>query len=324
MKKLLAMLIAGLAALAGASAVQAQAAYPAKPIRWIVPYPAGGGSDFLARTIGNQLAIDVAQPVLIDNKAGGNTAIAAAETARAAPDGYTVLSADNGTLVFNPVLYRNLSYNPTRDLAPVTLMGRFPMVLIVGPASNAKDAKDFIAQAKAQPGKISFASAGAGSPHHLAMELLKQQAGLHMVHIPYRGAAPALADVAGGQLAAMMTDVAAGNAFIKGGKVRALAVANAKRLPQLPDVPTFAELGIPNVEAAALVGLVAPAATPAEVIASLQKSVAAAIRNPAVNKKLMDFGVEPVGSSSAEFAALIASESTRWHKLIRDLKIFLD
>ena len=324
MKKLLAMLIASLAALAGVSAVQAQVAYPAKPIRWIVPYPAGGGSDFLARTIGNQLAIDVAQPVLIDNKAGGNTAIAAAETARAAPDGYTVLSADNGTLVFNPVLYRNLSYNPTRDLAPVTLMGRFPMVLIVGPASNAKDAKDFIAQAKAQPGKISFASAGAGSPHHLAMELLKQQAGLHMVHIPYRGAAPALADVAGGQLAAMMTDVAAGNAFIKGGKVRALAVANATRLPQLPDVPTFAELGIPNVEAAALVGLVAPAATPPEVIASLQKSVAAAIRNPAVNKKLMDFGVEPVGSSSAEFAALIASESTRWHKLIRDLKIFLD
>jgi len=324
MKKLLAVLIAGLAALAGASAVQAQAAYPAKPIRWIVPYPAGGGSDFLARTIGNQLAIDVAQPVLVDNKAGGNTAIAAAETARAAPDGYTVLSADNGTLVFNPVLYRNLSYNPTRDLAPVTLMGRFPMVLIVGPASNAKDAKDFIAQAKAQPGKISFASAGAGSPHHLAMELLKQQAGLHMVHIPYRGAAPALADVAGGQLAAMMTDVAAGNAFIKSGKVRALAVANAKRLPQLPDVPTFAELGIPNVEAAALVGLVAPAATPPEVIASLQKSVAAAIRNPAVNKKLMDFGVEPVGSSSAEFGALIASESTRWQKLIRDLKIFLD
>jgi tripartite-type tricarboxylate transporter receptor subunit TctC len=324
MKKLLALLIAGLAALAGASAVQAQAAYPSKPIRWIVPYPAGGGSDFLARTIGNQLATDVAQPVLIDNKAGGNTAIAAAETARAAPDGYTVLSADNGTLVFNPVLYRNLSYNPTRDLAPVTLMGRFPMVLIVGPASNAKDAKDFIAQAKAQPGKISFASAGAGSPHHLAMELLKQQAGLHMVHIPYRGAAPALADVAGGQLAAMMTYVAAGSAFIKGGKVRPLAVANAKRLPQLPDVPTFAELGIPNVEAAALVGLVAPAATPPEVIASLQKSVAAAIRNPAVNKKLMDFGVEPVGSSSAEFAALIASESTRWHKLIRDLKIFLD
>lgn len=324
MKKLLAVLIAGLAALAGASAAQAQAAYPAKPIRWIVPYPAGGGSDFLARTIGSQLAADVAQPVLVDNKAGGNTAIAAAETARAAPDGYTVLSADNGTLVFNPVLYRNLSYNPARDLAPVTLMGRFPMVLIVGPASNAKDAKDFIAQAKAQPGKISFASAGAGSPHHLAMELLKQQAGLHMVHIPYRGAAPALADVAGGQLAAMMTDVAAGSAFIKGGKVRALAVANAKRLPQLPDVPTFAELGIPNVEAAALVGLVAPAATPPEVIASLQKSVAAAIRHPAVNKKLTDFGVEPVGSSSAEFAALIASESTRWQKLIRELKIFLD
>ena len=174
--------------------------YPAKPIRWLVPYPAGGGSDFLARTVGQALS------VLVDNKPGGNTAIAASETACAAPDGYTILSADNGTMVFNSALYSKLSYNPEKDLAPVTLMGRFPMILVVGPGSDAKTAKDFIAKAKANPGSLSYGSAGAGSPHHLAMELLKVEAGLHMLHIPYRGAAPALVDVAGGQIPAMMLD----------------------------------------------------------------------------------------------------------------------
>jgi tripartite-type tricarboxylate transporter receptor subunit TctC len=244
--------------------------------------------------------------------------------ARAAPDGYTVLSADNGTLVYNPVLYKTLSYSPTKDLAPVTLMGRFPMILVVGPGISVKDAKDFIAQAKAKPGGLNYASAGAGSPHHLAMELLKSEAGLFMVHAPYRGAAPALADVAGGQVPAMMVDLAAGAGFIKGGKVKALAVANATRLPQLPDVPTFAELGYKNVEAAALVGMVVPAATPPEVIAALNKQVVAAINDPAVHKRLEDFGVEPVGNTPAQFAELLRTEAVRWQKLIRDLKITLD
>jgi len=298
--------------------------YPSKPIRWIVPYAVGGGSDFLARTIGAQLSEIVKQPVVVDNKPGGNTAIGAVETARAAPDGYTVLSADNGTLVFNPALYKNLSYNPSRDLAPVTLMGKFPMILIVGPNTEFKDAKDFIAKVKSRPGKYSYASAGAGSPHHLAMELLKERTGMRMLHIAYRGAAPALVDVAGGQLPAMMTDLAAGNAFIKGGKVRALAVANPTRLAQLPDVPTFAELGIKDVEASAQVGMVVPANTPPDIVAALQKQVAAAIKTPAVNKKLVDFGIEPVGSTPQEYAALIKSESELWQKLIRDLKITLD
>ena len=305
-------------------AAAAADAYPSKPVRWIVPYAVGGGSDFLARTIGAQLSEIVKQPVVVDNKPGGNSAIGAVETARAAPDGYTVLSADNGTLVFNPALYKNLSYNPTRDLAPVTLMGKFPMILIVGPNTEFKDAKDFIAKVKSQPGKYSYASAGAGSPHHLAMELLKERTGMRMLHIAYRGAAPALVDVAGGQLPAMMTDLAAGNAFIKGHKVRPLAVANPTRLPQLPDVPTFAELGIQGVEASAQVGMVAPANTPPEVIATLQKQVTAAIKTPAVNKKLVEFGIEPVGSTPQEYAALVKSESELWQKLIRDLKITLD
>ncbi|BEP70089.1 MULTISPECIES: Bug family tripartite tricarboxylate transporter substrate binding protein [unclassified Variovorax] len=317
--------VLSLAALATAASAQTTpSAFPAKPIRWLVPYAAGGGSDFLARTVAQTLSTQVGQPVLVDNKPGGNTALAAAETARAPADGYTVLSADNGTLVFNPALYKSLSYSPTKDLAPVTLMGKFPMILVVGANSGFATAKDFIAQAKAKPGGINYASAGAGSPHHLAMELLKVEAKLFMVHVPYRGAAPALADVVGGQLPAMMVDMAAGAGFIKGGKVRPLAVANPTRLPQLPDVPTFAELGYKNVEAAALVGVVVPAATPADVVNTLNRQLVAAIHEPSVNKRMVDFGVEPVGNTPAQYTELLKAETARWHKLIRDLKITLD
>ncbi len=290
----------------------------------MVPYPAGGGSDFLARTIGQQLSTQVGQTVLVDNKPGANTAIAASEVARSAPDGYTVLSADNGTMTFNTALYSKLSYNPDKDLTPITLMGRFPMILVAGPSADAKSAKDFLAKAKAAPGKISYGSAGAGSPHHLAMELLKVNSGLHMVHIPYRGAAPALTDLAGGQVNAMMVDLAAGAGFIKGGKVRPLAVANPTRLPQLPDVPTFAELGFKGVEASAQVGIVAPANTPADTVAALQKQVATAIQQPAIRQKLIDFGIEPVGSTPQQYVELIRTEVQRWHQLIREQKISLD
>ena len=311
--------------LAGApTAAVAQDKFPAKSVRWIVPYAAGGGSDFLARTIGQAWSAQVHQPIVVDNRPGGNTAIGASETSRAPADGYTIVSADNGTLIFNPVLYKNLSYNPSKDLTPVTLMGRFPMILVAGPGEKAKTAKEFIAEVKASKDGVNYASAGAGSPHHLAMELLKSEAGLKLTHAPYRGAAPALADVAGGQIPVMMVDMAAGAGFIKGGKVRPLAVANATRLPQLPDVPTFAELGLPSVQAAALVGMVAPAKTPAPIIAALNKQVVAAINEPAVKQKLIDFGVEPVGNTPEQFQALINSESTRWHKLIKDLNITLD
>jgi tripartite-type tricarboxylate transporter receptor subunit TctC len=316
----------GLMGLAGASTLSlAQSAnYPSKTIRWVVPYPAGGGSDFLARTIGNQLSTQISQTIVVDNKPGGNTALAAAEVARSTTDGYTILSADNGTMVFNTALYSKLTYNPEKDLVPVTLMGKFPMILVVGPSSDAKDAKDFIAQAKAKPGSVNFGSAGAGSPHHLAMELLKVNAGLHMVHIPYKGAAPSLADLAGGQIPAMMVDLAAGAGFIKGGKIRALAVANPTRLPQLPDVPTFSELGFKNIEASAQVGIVAPAGTSPEVVNTLQRQVAMAINQPAIRQKLIDFGIEPVASTPQQYADLIKSETVRWHKLIKQQSISLD
>ena len=323
MKRLLASCLLALPALLAGAAAHAQA-YPSKPLRWLVPYPPGGGSDFLARTVGQALSEQVKQPVLSENKAGANTAIAASETARSAPDGYTMMNADNGTMVFNSALYSKLSYNPEKDLTPVTLVGRFPMILVVGPGSDAKDAKDFIAKAKARPGSVSYGSAGAGSPHHLAMELLEVAAGADMQHVPYRGAAPSLSDLAGGQIPAMMVDLAAGGGFIKAGKVRPLAVANATRLPQLPDVPTFAELGYKNIEAAALVGVVGPAGLPPEVLATLNRQLVAAMNQPAVKQRLIDFGVEPVGSTAQQYADLLKSETVRWHKLIRDQKITLD
>jgi len=315
-------LAACLFAVLGAAA-SAQNAFPNKNIRWLVPYPAGGGSDFLARTISQGWAPQIAHSIVVDNRPGGNTAIAAADTARAAPDGHTVMSADNGTVVFNPMLYKSLSYR-VEELAPVTLMGRFPMILVVTPSLDVADARQFIEMVRASKDGINYASAGAGSPHHMAMELLRAEAGLDMTHAPYRGAAPALVDVAGGQVPAMMVDLAAGAGFILDGKVRALAVANATRLAQLPDVPTFAELGLPTVEAAALVGMVTTAGTPASVIAALNAQVVAAIRSPEVRQKMIDFGVEPVGNTPEEYAALLARERVRWQNVIRELNISLD
>jgi len=241
-----------------------------------------------------------------------------------APDGYTILNADNGTMVFNTALYSRLVYDAEKDLVPVTLVGRFPMILVVGPGSDAKDLKDFIEKAKAKPGSFTFGSAGAGSPHQLAMELLKVNAGLDMLHVGYRGAAPALADLAGGQIQAMMVDLAAGAAFLKSNRVRPLAVANATRLPQLPDVPTFAELGFKDVEAAALVGVVARAGTPPEVVNTLYKQLSTAINTPSVRERLVEFGIEPVANTPQQYAQLLTQERQRWHKLIRDQKITLD
>ncbi|HLU78509.1 MAG TPA: tripartite tricarboxylate transporter substrate binding protein [Burkholderiaceae bacterium] len=302
----------------------AQAAYPDQPIRWIVPYPAGGGSDFLARTISNALGPITGQSVVVENKPGGNTAIGAAETARAQPDGYTVLSADNGTLVFNSALYSKLTYDPQKDLAPVTLLGRFPMILVADPASGLDSVQKVIDRARSEPSGLNFASAGAGSPHHLAMELFKHELKLNMTHIPYKGAAPSLTDVAGGQVPVMMVDLAAGAGFIKGGKVKPLAVAHPERLPQLPDVPTFAELGYPSIVAAAHVGMVVPAATPADTIKTLNEKVVQALKDPKVNTTLVEFGIQPVGNTPEEYAQMLQEEIKRWHALIKEQGITLD
>ena len=295
---------------------QAQA-YPAKTIRWVVPYPAGGGSDFLARTIAQQLSGQVGQPVVVDNKAGGNTAIAASEVARSGADGYTILSADNGTMVFNTALYSKLSYNPEKDLTPVTLMGKFPMVLVVGPGSDAKDAKDFIAKAKANPGKVNYGSAGAGSPHHLAMELLKVSAGLHMVHIPYRGSAPAFTDLIGGQVQFMAESIPQAAQYHKQGKVRALAVTSKQRNVALPDVPTVIESGIKGFEVVGFYGFLAPAGTPKEAVARLSEAFRQVLELPDVRNRMVSQGADPAFLGHEDFARFLASEMPRWAEAVK-------
>jgi tripartite-type tricarboxylate transporter receptor subunit TctC len=320
--KLLRSTLVGIGLLALATAAAAQA-WPNRTIRWIVPYNAGGGADALARVIAPALSRELGQNIVIDNKPGAAGAIGASDLARSAPDGYTIFSGDNGTLVYNPVLFKRLSYDP-KDFAPVSLMGRLPTILVAGPASQAKDVKDLVRIVKSQPGKLSYASAGTGSPHAMAMELFKKEAGLDMIHVPYRGGALSLQDVAAGQVPITMTDYAGGGGMIRAGKVRPLAVANTTRLPQLPDVPTFGELGYPGVVADAFGGLVVPAKTPPEIVARLHAAVQAAVNDPVVKARLVEIGYEPVGNTPQQFAAMLQQENARWGKLIRELNITLD
>lgn len=323
----LGLMAAGVGALAGLPLRGAMAQtgdFPAKALRWVVPYPAGGGSDFLARVAGQAMAADIKQSVLVDNKPGANGAIAVADVKRAPADGYTLINIDNGIMVFNSVLYQNLGYAPEKDLQLVTLLAKGPMFLAVGPASTAKDAREFITQARAQPGKLSFASAGAGTPQHLAMELLMKRTKLSMIHAPYKGSSPALSDLAGGQVVAAITDYTAARAFFQAGKLRPLAVTAAQRHPSLPDVPTFKELGIEGMEFATMVGVAVRAGTPVTHVNALQQAVRRAILSPEVRNKYAEFGIVPDGSTPAEFQALIRGETQRWHPLIKELGIRLD
>jgi tripartite-type tricarboxylate transporter receptor subunit TctC len=234
-------------------------------------------------------------------------------TRRAAPDGYTVLLADSTTLAVNPSLYKKLPYDPQKDFLPISLTARFAMLLVVNPSlTKAASVKEFIAEAKRDPGKINFASVGAGTTHHLAMELFKQQTGISLNHIPYKGAAPAVQDLVGGQVPVMFLDLAAGGPQIRAGKIKALAVASARRISALPDVPTVAESGVPGFEAWAWQGLVVPAGTPQEVMARLRAEYSKAMGDPAVRQKLIDAGVEPLTSTPEELAAYIRSETAKW------------
>jgi tripartite-type tricarboxylate transporter receptor subunit TctC len=321
MRNLLRALVFGLCA-AGATAASADN-YPSRTIRWIVPYAAGGGSDTLARMIAPEMSKRLGQSIIVENKPGAASAIAAAEVARSAPDGYTIFSADNGTLVYNPALYKKLSYSP-KEFRPVSLIARSPLILVVGPSSKEQSVKDLVALIKSQPGKISHASAGPGSPHAMAMELVKARLGLDMIHVPYRGGAPALQDVAAGQIPMTMTDYSSAAGMIGTGKIRALAFANDKRMPQLPNLPTFDELGYPGVYAEAFAGVVVPAKTPDDVVAKLEKAVRESVNDPAIKARLIEIGQEPVGGTAAEFTAVLDREVPRWHKLIKDLNMTLD
>jgi len=311
--------LAALSMIAAAPAAFAQA-WPARPIRWVVAYPAGGGSDFLARQLAPVLGRQLGQTIVIDNRPGAAGTIGTDNAAKSPPDGYTLLTGDNGAMVFNEVMYRKIPYAPS-DFAPVGLMARFPLILAVNPNAGFSTAKQLLDELKKSPGKYSYASPGIGSPHHLAMELLKDRSKTFVVHVPYRGTALAVQDVISGQVPMMVLDTAAGLPQIRSGKVKALAVMSPGRLPTLPDVPTLDELGIKGFDVTAWQGLFVPKGTPADIVARLSAEMNKAITGPDVKSKLEDFGLEVVPSDGPALAAFIQKETAFWHALIRERKL---
>jgi tripartite-type tricarboxylate transporter receptor subunit TctC len=290
-------------------------AYPAKPIRIIVPYSAGGGADNAARVLAPRLSQQLGQPVIIENRAGGSGSIGANAVARAEADGYTVLY-DASTLAVNPSL-RKLPFDAKNDLVPVSLAITVPNILVVPADAPYKTVGEFIDQARKKPGDMTYASYGAGSPAHLIGELLKTQAKIDMLHIPYKGGAPALIDVMGGQVNAYFANAASGMNYVKSGKLRALAVTSSRRMAALPDVPTLAESGFANFEVLEWNGFFVPKGTPKDIVARLTKEVQAAVRDPATRAKLQGMGLDPVGSSSEEFSKFVNGEMSRWASLIK-------
>ncbi len=311
--------------LAAISPITQAQTYPTKPIRLVVPYPPGGATDFFARTVFPKMAEALGQAIVIENRPGAGTAIGASEVARSAPDGYTLLLGDAGTYAFNPTLYKKLSYNPEQDFAPVSLTGRFALILVVNPtALNVGSIEELVATAKRQPGKINYAAPGPGSPLHLAMDFFKQRAAIDMAPIPYKGGADAVSDLLGGQIGTMFLDIASGLPQIRGGKVKPLAVASEKRVAALPDLPTIGESGYPGFEAWAWQGFVAPARTPKEIVMRLNREFAKAIADPAITQRLSESGFEPQASTPEQFASYMTSEIAKWRKVIQESNISLN
>lgn len=318
-----ALLATGAATAASGTGFAQEAGFPSKPLRWLLGYPPGGGSDFVARQIGEVLSKRLGQPLVVDNRPGAATIIAADLAAKAPADGYTVFTGDNGSMVFNQHLYEKLPYDPAKDFAPVGLFGKFHMLLVVPETSPYRDARELVADMKRRNGQLAYGSPGPGSPHHLAMELFQQAAAAEALHVPYKGAGPAITDLISGMIAFMFLDMAAGLPQIKGGKVRPLAVASLARLKSLPNVPTLDELGFKRFEAYAWQGLVVPAATPRPVIAKLNHELSATLKNDELRAKLTDAGVDPLVSTPEEFRKFMQEENTKWGALIKEKGIRL-
>ncbi|HEV8690683.1 MAG TPA: tripartite tricarboxylate transporter substrate binding protein [Ideonella sp.] len=314
-----------IAALAAAALPVTSHAQSDKPIEWVVGYAAGGGSDVVARTVAEQMTQALGgRAIIVNNKPGAATNIAADYAAKSKDIGHVMLTADFATLAANPSLFAKLPYNAEKDFTPVGLLARFPLLLVVGPQVPAKTFKEFLAWAKANPEGVNYASAGAGSPHHLATELLRERTGLKLQHVPYRGAAPAVQDLIGGQVPFALIDSASVQQHITSGKLRALGVASAKRLATFPEIPTLAEQGLPGFEAYAWQGLVVPSATPAPVVASLAKALQTALNSTPVKARFQTLSLEALPGTPEQMAAYARSERERWGQLIRAHGIKLD
>jgi tripartite-type tricarboxylate transporter receptor subunit TctC len=321
------MLMKTLSRLAAVAAFTLSGAHAAdsRPIEWVVGYAAGGGSDVVARTVAEAMSKSLNQTLVVNNKPGAATNIAADYVAKAKDVNHVIFTADFATLAANPFLYAKLSYDAEKDFAPVGLLVRFPLILVVNPqVVPAKDLKEFIAWAKKQPNPPTYASPGAGSPHHLATELFRERSALKLLHVPYRGAAPALQDVMGGQVPFMLVDTASGYQYVQSGKLRALGVASPQRVKTMSEIPTLAEQGLPGFEAYAWQGLVVPAATPKETVAALNKSLVEALESTPVKARLQALGVEPTPGTPDQMARYARAERERWGRVIRDNGIKID
>lgn len=299
----------------------ASSAFPERPIRLMVPYAAGGGTDAIARLVAQGVGEKLGQSVVVENNgaAGGN--VATAQAAAAAPDGYTMLMANQGPMVVNPHLFRNVRIDPLTAFDPITLITAAPLVVVVSKKSPFASFEDLVTKARANPGKLTYGSAGNGSASHLATVLLAQMAGLEATHVPYRGAGPALTDLLAGQSDFMITTVPSVLGLIQGGEMRALAVTGKTRARIFPDVPTIAERGLPGYEATAWYGFVVPKGTPKEIAEKLRAATVATIASGTIRDRLEKEGAEPIGNTPAEFAAMMAAESRRWAEIIRQAQI---
>jgi tripartite-type tricarboxylate transporter receptor subunit TctC len=298
-----------------AASVLAQG-YPDKPLKLVVPFPPGGPTDIVGRLVAQKLAEGIGQPVVVENRPGAGGTVGSTAVARAPADGYTLLYGST-TLAIAPSLYRDLAYDPRTAFAPISLVSRGPIIAAVNAQLPAKTLKDFIALAKSSPGRINYGSAGSGTPPHLAAELFKTVAGVDLVHVPYKGGGPAVSDLAGGQVQVIFEGLPTLLPHIKSGKVRALAIAGAKRDPALPEVPTFAEAGLPGYDANFWNGLVAPAGTPAEVIARLNSVLVQALATPEVRAALVRLGLEAAGTTPQQFGDFIAAEIDKWARVVK-------
>ena len=306
---------------AGASAM-AQGGWPNKPIRMIVPYSAGGGADNAARILAQRLSSTLGTQVVVDNRPGASGIIGAQAVAKAEADGYTVLY-DSSTFAVNPAL-RKMPFDAAKDLVPVSLALTVPNILVVPAKSPSADFKSFLERARSNPGGVSFASYGAGSPAHLAGELLNREARVSMLHVPYKGGAPALADVIGGQVDSYFANAGSGLSYVQSGQVKALAVTSRERMALLPQVPTVAESGFPHFEVLEWNGFFVPAGTPKPIVDRLAAEIQAAVKDPDTRARLVKLGAEPVGGTPAEFAAFLAVQTKRWAQLIQANKITAD
>jgi tripartite-type tricarboxylate transporter receptor subunit TctC len=303
--------------LVGARDVIAQG-YPAHPVKFVVPYPAGGAADILARVVGQKLSERLGQPVVIDNRPGAGTAIGSELVAKAPADGYTILMGTVSSHAINPALNTHVGYDPIKDFAPISPVASLPFILDVHPAVPANSVAELIALAKAHPGKLNFASAGNGTSNHLAGELFKSMAGIDIVHVPYRGSAPALSDVIAGQVTMMFDLTITSLPQIQAKQVKALAITTPKRSALAPDLPTVAESGLPGYAVDAWFGVFAPAGTPMPIVDRLNADTVAAMSLPDVRERLAGQGAEPLTSTPAAFADFVRSEAAKWQKVIRE------